>query len=165
MQELQVEGDLIVTGNISSAIIDSLQNEINNLQDQLNEYSGVVKTRIIDVEVSLDFDENNDVSMFVPLNELVGASNNWYKIIPLSYGFGESSCGAGISIITEYPYGGFLNNDISYGNYNYNFESGLHISTVLPIIIYDESPTIFIYGDLNASNCSGTITLLVTSEN
>ena len=47
MQELQVEGDLIVTGNISSAIIDSLQNEINNLQNQLNEYSEVVKLELL----------------------------------------------------------------------------------------------------------------------
>jgi hypothetical protein len=47
MQELQVDGDLIVTGNINSAIIDSLQNEINNLQNQLNEYSEVVKLELL----------------------------------------------------------------------------------------------------------------------
>jgi len=51
-QELQVEGDLTVSGDINSAVIDSLQAEIENLQNLLSEYSGVIKTRVIELEVS-----------------------------------------------------------------------------------------------------------------
>ena len=165
MQELQVEGDLTVSGEINSAVIDSLRNEIENLQNQLNEYSGAIKTRIIELEVSLNVDENGDMSMVVPLNELIGAVNNWYKIIPLHNEIDVNSCGADIAIQSEYSYGGIIDNDISYGNYRYYFEGGLHVNTLLPIFIYDSSPSLYLYGDLNASNCSGTITLLVTSEN
>jgi len=165
MQELQVEGDLTVSGEINSAVIDSLRNEIENLQNQLNEYSGAIKTRIIELEVSLNVDENGDMSMVVPLNELIGAVNNWYKIIRLHNEIDVNSCGADIAIQSEYSYGGIIDNDISYGNYRYYFEGGLHVNTLLPIFIYDSSPSLYLYGDLNASNCSGTITLLVTSEN
>ena len=35
-QELQVEGDLTVSGDIHSAVIDSLQAEIENLQNLVN---------------------------------------------------------------------------------------------------------------------------------
>ena len=165
MQELQVEGDLTVSGEINSAVIDSLRNEIENLQNQLNEYSGAIKTRIIELEGSLNVEENGEMSMVVPLNELIGAVNNWYKIIPLHNEIDVNSCGADIAIQSEYSYGGIIDNDISYGNYRYYFEGGLHVNTLLPIFIYDSSPSLYLYGDLNASNCSGTITLLVTSEN
>jgi hypothetical protein len=111
----------------------------------------------------LDFDENNDVSMFVPLNDLVGAVNNWYKIIPLYNDI--DLCGTNITMYSDDPHNGSQGNDVSYGHYLYYFDIMLHPETELPIFIYDASPTLFLFGDLNASNCSGTITLLVTSEN
>ena len=164
-QELQVEGDLTVSGDINSAVIDSLQAEIENLQNLLSEYSGVIKTRVIELEVSLNLNENNDMIMVVPLNELVGNTNIWYKIIPLYNDINVNSCGEDIVVDANYSEDVNQNNNISYGHYRYRFDTGLSSATVLPIFVYGPSPTLFLFGDLNASNCSGTITLLVTSEN
>ena len=164
-QELQVEGDLTVSGDINSAVIDSLQAEIENLQNILSEYSGVVKTRIIDVEVSFNINEYGDMGMVVPLNELVGNVNNWYKIIPLYNDIDVNTCGADFAIYPSDPNVGSQDIDVSYGQYRYYFDRGLEGDTNLPLFILDSIPKLFIIGDLNASNCSGTITLLVTSEN
>mgnify|MGYP006421356135 CR=1 FL=1 len=165
MQELQVDGNLTVTGNISSAIIDSLQSEINNLQNQLNEYSGGVKTRIIDVEVSFSLDRN-EMNMFVPLNGEIGISNNWYSIIPV-YVNVDNNCGESIMIDPgyNYPDDGINLNERSYGYFFYFSDNHLNLQSILPITIQDSSPTLRLVGDLNSIDCSGTITLLITSEN
>jgi hypothetical protein len=164
-QELQVEGDLTVSGNINSAVIDSLQAEIENLQNLLSESSGAIKTRIIDFGVSFNINEYGDMGMFVPLNELVGNVNNWYKIIPLYNDIDVNTCGADFAIYPSDPNVGSQDIDVSYGQYRYYFDRGLEGDTNLPLFILDSIPKLFIIGDLNASNCSGTITLLITSEN
>jgi hypothetical protein len=165
-QELQVEGDLTVSGDIHSAVIDSLQAEIENLQNLLSDYSGAIRTRIIELEVSLNLNENNDMVMVVPINELVGISNNWYNIIPIDLAYDPNVCGGAVTIHSGQdtsPYNQL--NEVSLGYYRHDFSDPLNMLAVLPIIIHSPSPTLFLFGDLSASNCSGTITLLVTSEN
>jgi hypothetical protein len=54
MQELQVEGDLTVTGDIHSAVIDSLQNEIsilNGLVDSLLVNQTVVESKFVEFNI------------------------------------------------------------------------------------------------------------------
>jgi hypothetical protein len=165
-QELQVEGDLTVSGNINSAVIDSLQAEIESLQNIVNGFSGTPKIRTVDIEVSLNFDEHGTMIMVVPFNEVIGLANNWYKIIPIGYDLDTNVCGSDISVDSDYYYADEQTNEISYGYRRHYFEpQSPNSSAELPIIISDPTPTIFLIADGTASNCSGTITLLVTSEN
>jgi hypothetical protein len=165
-QEFQVEGDLTVSGDINSAVIDSLQAEIESLQNIVNGFSGAPKIRTVDIEVSLNFDEHGTMIMVVPFNEVIGLANNWYKIIPIGYDLDTNVCGSDISVDSDYYYADGQTNVMSYGYIRHYFDpEDDNSSADLPIIISDPTPTIFLIADGTASNCSGTITLLVTSEN
>ena len=50
-QEMEVDGDLKVTGNIQSQTIDSLLQVIQDLQSQLSASQGGVSQRVIDVTI------------------------------------------------------------------------------------------------------------------
>jgi hypothetical protein len=163
MQELQIEGDLTVSGDINSAVIDSLQAEIENLQNLVNGFSGSPKIRTVDVEISFNIDGHGTSIMVVPFNDIVGFTNSWYEIVPIGYDLDANSCGTDITVNSNYFYADEQANVISYGYSRHYFDPESNNSSAeLPIIIADPTPTIFLSGSLN---CSGTITLLVTSEN
>ncbi len=69
-QELQVDGDLTVTGNIQSATIASLQNEINNLYGIIDSLFSVVNTKepikliAYNMDLLLPTEEGNDIIVY-----------------------------------------------------------------------------------------------------
>ena len=71
-QELTVEGDLNVTGNIQNQTIDSLLQVIQDLQSQLSVLQGNVQSRSYTINVS-----DGDI---INLISLTGQTLDWYKI-------------------------------------------------------------------------------------
>jgi hypothetical protein len=82
-QELQIEGDLTVSGDINSAIIDSLQNEIsslNGLVDSLLNVQSVTETVFLEVEIDLLTSGGNwSEYRYINIGELTNSQNGFYK--------------------------------------------------------------------------------------
>ena len=69
-QELEVDGNLKVTGTVESATIDSMQQVIDGLQVQINamQVENQLETRVYEFPINLEHDE----SMPFDINEITG---------------------------------------------------------------------------------------------
>ena len=78
-QELEVEGDLKVTGTVESSTIDSLNQVIANMQvqiDAMQATTNAISSKIVQLSVNIyPFCDN-----VIDLNEHLGEDQSWYRV-------------------------------------------------------------------------------------
>ena len=140
--EMEVDGDLNVSGTIQSQTIDSLLQVIQDLQSQLNVVQGNVQSRSYTINVS-----DGDI---INLISLTGQTLDWYKIDIVNV-----TDAPGVPIVSVTSSNSFgevkvrMNNSIPY---HYQGDN----SKIITTSEYTDL-LIGLYGDYSA-----TITLLVT---
>ena len=164
--ELEVDGDLKVTGNIEAGTIDSLQQVIAGLQAQIAAMQGGVTSKIFDLQV-VDFPYtviNDTWGIYyytIPINQITGENLNWYKIEILTF---EASGDSYQCSINPNDGPSSSENEYQYGNYNYTTGNGGAWSlNGSPIVIYDDNPVIYVNTNGGLYN-SMELKLLITAQ-
>ena len=78
--ELEVDGDLKVTGTIQASTIDSLKAVIADLQAQLAALQGesnAISSRIVQLPINIEPYCSNNI---INLNTFIGEDQNWYRV-------------------------------------------------------------------------------------
>ena len=116
-QELEVEGDLKVTGTVESTTIDSMQQLIDGLQVQINAmYANGLQSQLITLENIPIGDEYE--YYYIYLDELIGSHHDWYKFSIVDANFNLSSPYNGTTPAVEARAHPDINDD---GNINNTF--------------------------------------------
>ena len=163
--ELEVDGDLNVTGNIHSQTIDSLQQKIMDLENQIAilQSTGV---SIYPKVYQLTFEGEHNQSIPVDIAQITGVESSWYKIEVIYYDTqtisGSASHSARLSPqdnnLVDYSYGGC---SITTGNGGQWYI----VDSCLPIYINDENTNVYYthYG-WGGNFAATTLTVLITTE-
>jgi len=161
-QELEVEGDLTVTGNIQSQTIDSLLQVIQDLQSQLNALQGGWETRMFDIDFSFE-SNSEETGMDFLLNDIVNQEIDIGTINVLDFNIMNSDCIQNHDIYLRINSMDVLNgNDIFYmyilNNVIYNkiFNSGVFNTEFNQFLLYATGNETCTMG--------GTISFLVTAQ-
>ena len=88
--EMEVDGDLKVTGTVESTTIDSLKAVIADLQAQLAELQasgGAISGRIIEIPMEIT---DNYVDHILILNDITGESQDWYRLSFISAEYSDN---------------------------------------------------------------------------
>ena len=167
-QELEVEGDLKVTGTVESATIDSLNQVIANMQAQIDTLQN--NTNISSKIFQLTFEGEHNVWIeSQSLHTLTGLNSSWYKIEVLHYDLttisGSASYAAELRAI---PDADGEDNPYVYGQCSINTGNGgdwyIH-SDCKSIFVNEDNPYIYYkHSGWSGNYASTTLTLLITSE-
>ena len=138
-QEMEVDGDLKVTGTVESTTIDSLKAVIAELQAQLAALQGNSSLRIYEFDISIP---NQNEAVHFNLNELTGYDLNWYKFEILFFSEGSGDAHAmWVSPLEE--------SELSRGEYFVNYNNGSvgwdfqnYLNSKLPVMIIDDNPIV-----------------------
>jgi hypothetical protein len=155
MQELQVEGDLTVSGEINSSIIESLQNEIsilNGLVDSLLNIQSITETVFLEVEIELltSLGGSWGEDSYIDISDLTDSQNNFFKVHLLSVT--NNSGWGGLEFLCENPYNSF--GDITYGS------NGVSQGSGRLFILSGESPSIRFHSSYTTGGFE-TLSLLI----
>ena len=159
-QELTVDGNLNVTGNIQNQTIDSLLQVITDLQSQIALLGGngnsEISAKIIEIPVNIT---SNVVDHTLSINEITGESQDWYRLSFVSAEFsdnGSESMNCDVTLgVDGLPIE--IDNDFATPNqpitltrvYNGTMEINLSDRSSSTFIISDSNPEI----GIRTSNC------------
>jgi len=172
--ELEVEGDLNVSGEVQSPTIEALlaqiaalEAQIALMQVQLDASQGVNNFATGIYELTFEGEHNN----YIPsqnLSELTGISSDWYKVELLSYNHSTISGSSSYSGRVENNDEGESSDDnYSYGNCNITTGNGGNwgIQQCTPIFANDSHPYIYYFPNGWFGNYTRmTLTVLITAQ-
>ena len=166
-QELTVDGNLNVTGNIQNQTIDSLLQVIQDLQSQLSVLQGGnnISTGIY----QLTFEgEHTDFIPSQNLSVVTGVSSDWYKVEVLSYSTSTISGSSSHSgYLTHYDEGQSFQSNYSYGVCSITTGNGgvWGIQSCEPIFSNDSHPYVYYtHHGWDGNYSSTTLTVLITTS-
>ena len=144
-QELEVDGDLKVTGTVESATIDSLQQVIANLQAQIDvmQTNGNIVSRLYTFNLET---YTTDINMY----EIIGHELNLFLLQIVEFSFPN-----GYSIISSYGQDG--NTQASLRNNGYNYSEPTQN-------IYSEPIVRFVYHNGGDEELNAPVTVLITAQ-
>mgnify|MGYP001344231244 CR=1 FL=1 len=169
-QELEVEGDLKVTGTVESATIDSLEQAIANMQVQIAELQagGEWETRIIEHEFDTVTGDNG--WQYLTINELLGINIEMGSITLLDVeNFNYSESGSYTIYLHSYDNSAGMDwNGPSSGGLQYEYDANSNtFYTPANQIIFNSTLNmcrIKSTGYPDNASISGTLKLLVTAQ-